>query len=230
MDERRLTQLLQMAAEAERMETGRSLLDSAPPVFTRRLWTPRPWIGVAAALGVAGVIGWALMPGGSQPTPRVASTNSAIDSNPAATHSGRTPSEPVVDVASAAAPDPCATESTILMALFQSVNGAVRSTRVAISDWDSRRGLDDMGEGEILSLAFEHIDEITAETLPDKVVLVAVSGPSGLLPDSEGDARVLQACLEGAPCGGDQSICYTSAAQQCLPDGLSVAVETRAMR
>ncbi|MFZ4574562.1 MAG: hypothetical protein ACOYN0_09205 [Phycisphaerales bacterium] len=211
MNDRQLTQLLRMAAEAERLESGPATLRMPTPTHRR----PGLWIGLAAAASVAAAFAFLSLP---SPQPKNAPTPVALaDPNPIAP-------QPVNA-------DPCDDESTVLLAIFRNADGSTIQSRIAMKDWDSRRGLNDLGEGELIGFAFEHAEEMTPETLPDSVVLLAVSGPTNLVPHSEAAAAQLTACLEQTPasCGAEVP-CYTSAALQCLPAGVSVIGEARAVR
>ncbi len=229
MNDRRLTQLLRMAAEAERMEST-TLRFEAPVRASGPAWTGWLEISAAAAAVVVGATVWMTdLTGGSSAGPSLA------QSNPTTIEPvGVVPSPlPVAhtDQNVVAQGDPCDSESTVLLAIFRKADGATSTLRFAMKDWDAHRGINDLAEGELIGFAFDHADEITPDTMPDSVVLLAVSGPSDLVPRSDEDAAHLAACLEQAPTTcGEEMPCYANAALQCLPPGVSVHAEARVVR
>lgn len=222
MDDRRLAQLLRMAAEAERLEEA--TLPFTRPGSRGGISMTR-WMGIGS-IAAAVVVGASLWVSNAiAPTPVVRPI--ASNTIPKASD---TPSVVAVSESTPVA-DPCDNESTVLLALFRKADGNTQTMRFSMQDWDSRRGLNDLAEGELIGFAFEHQDEMTPENLPDSVVLLAVSGPSELIPRSDEEAAHLAACLQMAPTTcGEEVPCYTSAALQCLPAGVSVHAEARVVR
>jgi hypothetical protein len=209
MNDVRLQQLLKMAAEAERLEFGeRPLRPSSFPLQKNTSRVVRMW-GAAAAILFVGVTGLFTLKSSTTKDP-VPVADSA-------------PGIPSVNT--------CDEESTVLLALFRKADGIAGRATMAVRSWDAARGLSDLAEGELLGIAFEHTNDMTPEALPDSVVLLAVSGPSSLIPHSDAEATVLAACLENTPTAcGEEVPCYTSAALSCLPPGVTVRGESRIVR
>lgn len=212
MNNTRLEQLLKMAAEAERMEFGER---TASPGRLRSI-DSRSSIGrhsAAAALLVASAIGLYSWSTSETDTLDVAKTD--VKQSDITT----------LNTAS------CEEESTVLLALFHKADGIAGRATMALRNWDAHRSLNDLGEGELIGLAFEHSHEVTPESLPDSVILLAVSGPMSLIPHSDAEATTLAACLENTPAScGEEVPCFTSAALACLPPGVTVRGESRIVR
>jgi hypothetical protein len=225
MDDRQLSQLLRMAAEAERLEFGHAPLPMpAHPAPRLGLWLG--WSAAAAAVVIGSSLWFAnaILAPSTPPNTTVATAE-----QPPRLPTNTDPNTPaIVEVAAA---DPCDNESSVLLAIFRNADGSTSQARIAMSDWDSRRGLNDLAEGELIGFAFEHTENMTADTMPDSVVLLAVTGPSELVPHTADAAAYLAACLEQTPTScGTEIPCYTSAALQCLPPGVSVRGEARVVR
>ena len=227
MDDRQLSQLLRMAAEAERLEFGHAPL-SMPAPASPRLGVWLGWSAAAAVIAVGSAFWFAnavLAPS----TPSISPNTHVATADNAPLPTNTDPTTPaIVEVAAA---DPCDNESSVLLAIFRNADGSTSQARIAMSDWDSRRGLNDLAEGELIGFAFEHTENMTADTMPDSVVLLAVTGPSELVPHTADAAAHLAACLDQTPAScGTEIPCYTSAALQCLPPGVSVRGEARVVR
>lgn len=207
MNDARLQQLLKLAAEAERLESGDRHFHVKPLSSKAANFNASRILGVAAAVAFAGVIGLLTLK-----SPTVVQPIDVVEAE--------TPTTPI-----------CEQESTVLLALFHKADGIAGRATMALRNWDATRGLNDLAEGELLGIAFEHANDMTPEAMPDSVVLLAVSGPSSLIPHSDAEATLLAACLENTPasCGGEVP-CYTSAALSCLPPGVTVRGETRIVR
>jgi hypothetical protein len=209
MDERDLNALIRMAAEVERMEqdSGHSFQwararASRRDVLVQRL-TAIGGLAAAACIGLMVVV-WMRGPQASTPAPRPVAT---IPEKPAprATPKG-------------------AEEGSVLLAVFHDADERCSCVQLR-HDVLKGRKLTEVGGGELLRAAMAG----SCQENPDKVLVLAVSGPKEMLPRSTAEAEILATCItENGRCG-DDSLCYASNAAAYLPPGVTVVAESLGM-
>jgi hypothetical protein len=213
MDERDLNALIRMASEVDEMESDAShsfqwarAKASRRDVIMQRL-TGIGGLAAAACLALM-VIMWVR---GPQPAP--APTPVAIVTKPEHT---------VAPLAAAAPKTP--EEGSVLLAVFHDADDRCSCVQLR-SDALKGRKLTEVGGGELLRTAIA----TACHENPEKVLVLAMTGPKEVLPRSTAEAEVLATCItENGRCG-DDSICYASSAQAYLPPGVTVVAETLGM-
>jgi hypothetical protein len=211
MDERDLNALIRMATEVDEMESDEShsfqwarAKDSRRDVIMQRL-TGIGGLAAAACLALM-VFMWVRGPQSVATTPGPLSITNA-------------PS-PVAPVALPKLSE----EGSVILAVFHDADDRCSCVQLR-SDALKGRKLTDMGGGELLRTAIA----TACHENPEKVLVLAMSGPRDVLPRSTAEAEVLAACIsENGRCG-DDSICYASNAQAYLPAGVTVVAETLGM-
>jgi hypothetical protein len=210
MDERDLNALIRMATEVDDMESdaGHSFQwarakASRRDVIMQRL-TGIGGLAAAACLALM-VFMWVRGPQPVAPTP--GPLTRIISEKPAP-----------------AAPPKLSEEGSVLLAVFHDADDRCSCVQLR-SDALKGRKVSEMGGGELLRTAIA----TACHENPEKVLVLAMSGPRDVLPRSTAEAEVLATCItENGRCG-DDSICYASSAQAYLPPGVTVVAETMGM-
>lgn len=209
MDERDLNALIRMATEVDEMEADAShsfqwarAKASRRDVIMQRL-TGIGGLAAAACLALM-VFMWVRGPQPVAPTPVAA-----------------LPEHTVAPVkATPKAPE----EGSVLLAVFHDSDDRCSCVQLR-SDALKGRKVSEMGGGELLRAAIA----TACHENPEKVLVLAMSGPKDVLPTTTAEAEVLATCItENGRCG-DDSICYASSAQSYLPPGVTVVAETLGM-
>jgi len=208
MDERDLNALIRMATEVDTMESDAShsfqwarAKASRRDVIMQRL-TGIGGLAAAACLALM-VFMWVRGPQPAAPTP-VAIVPPKIELVPL--------------------PAKLSEEGSVLLAIFHDADDRCSCVQLR-SDALKGRKVSEMGGGELLRTAIA----TACHENPEKVLVLAMSGPRDVLPRSTAEGEVLAACItENGRCG-DDSICYASSAQAYLPAGVTVVAETMGM-
>jgi len=209
MDERDLNALIRMATEVDAMESDEShsfhwarAKASRRDVIMQRL-TGIGGLAAAACLALM-VFMWVRGPQPAAPTP-VAIAAPTIEH--------------------IAVPAKLSEEGSVILAIFHDADDRCSCVQLR-SDAFKGRKVSEMGGGELLRTAIA----TACHENPEKVLVLAMSGPREVLPHTTAEAEVLATCIsEGGRCG-DDSICYASNAQVYLPAGVTVVAETMGMR
>jgi len=137
----------------------------------------------------------------------------------------------VVTVATARTPVVPELRDSIIVAMYKGSDGGTRCVRIKSHEWDCGRGIEDLSEGELIGFAFESACDSVLEEGPERLVVLAMSGPKGAWSKEADTAEAIAAALEWSPetCGIEAS-CYADVARQCLPPGVMVRAETMAVR
>ena len=226
MNDHQLHELLRMAAEVEEIEAHASstlgqvspwTLSRRPNIARRAAWAG---VSIAAALALGAGLFVSLRP--------------APVSQPGHSESIAT-ADPIVPAVAANSPDlqPAITAVTsepatpgMLLAIYQDILGAARCVQVLPLPMNPGESLADVARADILHS--EELDEGTScATGPHRLLVVALSGPSSSLPDSDASAQALASCIAASrdQCS-EMPSSYASAAAACVPPGVSVRVES----
>jgi hypothetical protein len=207
MDERDLNALIRMAAEVDQMEEdgGHSFQwakarASRRDVLMQRL-TGIGGLAAAACLGLM-VFAWLRTPA---PSPAPAPSGVAIK-------------DPVK-----VQPKPVE-EGSVLLAVFHDADDRCSCVQLR-DDFAKGRKLTEVGGGELLRTAIS----TACHENPQKVLVIAVSGPKDMLPKSTAEAEVLATCVSEYGRCGDDSICYANNAAAYLGPGMTVVAESMGM-
>ena len=220
MNDRQLTSLLRMAAEADQLAGDDARLPAAiviagmsavPPARLAR--RGRFW-GTASAAAAA-IIGLAYVSiigiAGPSSHERIASASPTRASRPI----GPTvdPVEPRLALASASIENSVPTRN-MMMAVFSDECG--ERSCVVTHDRDDLSGRDPtkMSDEELLDLAMGDRCVPAAE----QVVVIGLSGPETALPRNDAEAHTLAACFGSAPGFGQSPTAFLA----CVPPGVSV--------
>ncbi len=211
MDERDLNALIRMAAEAEQMEqdSNRSFQwarakSSRRDVLMQRL-TGIGGLAAAACLALM-VVAWLRAPQGTTPTP----SNVTI-------HTEKHTDKPAVAKT--------AEQGSVMLAVFHDADDRCSCVQLRQDAFGKGRDLTQVGGSELLRAAFAG----SCHENPEKVLVIAMSGPKEMLPRSTAEAEVLATCVaEYGRCDGD-SACYATHAASYLPAGLTVVAESMGM-
>ncbi len=121
----------------------------------------------------------------------------------------------------------------VVVALVRDAGGGLGCVRWRQHEWDVDR---------VSAMGALDLKTAVAATCPPtgegvrtidgrQVVLVAIAGPTRLLPRTDERAAELAMCILGSPRPCEtEGMCFTGAAARCLPNELSVKVETVALR
>jgi len=261
MNDADLNTLVRLALEAERLEHsaadaegvspdeidsvlhlagGDGTDDDAYAAWSSRLASRRRWalvggLACAAVLTLAGVV------------PLLANRFSPLSPAPigplaiAPVVVPHTPAEPVhaadhaaPRVALAVTPDWTAGfvnargEPSVVLAVYQDDDERAFFTDPGLIDWNCRRSLADVGSTDLL----HSILASPSVTNPDRVLVVAVSGPADFLPRTEHERDAMLACLTEWGDGeyGDAAAEDAPApGRVCLPGGLRVIAEAMSL-
>ena len=240
MNDRRINNLVRMAMEVEQLETDATTpglrLVGEPAVVRRRAWfasgAGMAGIGLAAAAGLALVFAIPGMLHTSEPVKTVVATNGGGNS-------AETPKANNIIVRSIkqAAPvenvnlamtnpltdrvDPGTVERSMVMAIYRGSRGQMQCVKMKQHEWSENKCLTEVTPQELKCVSVGQACTASA----DHALMVALSGPQKSLPRTESEAMHLATCILGSPCEND-SKCLSLTAAQCVPDGVSVKIET----
>lgn len=244
MNDQRINNLVRMAMEVEELESRVNAPDlrlvGEPVAVRRRAWftsgAGMAGIGLAAAAGLALVFAIPAMmqPRGTGKT--VLTVNGGGNSagtpkdNTIVRH--LTPVAPVEDVnhtAIVAIPtvtaadrvDPGSVERSMVMAIYRGARGQMQCVKMKPHEWSENKCLTDVTSQELKCVSVGQACTASA----DHALVVALSGPQKSLPRNDSDAVHLATCILGSPCEND-SKCLSLTAAQCVPEGVSVKIET----
>lgn len=117
-----------------------------------------------------------------------------------------------------------AEQCCVVIALVRDLGGVLRCVQWRQHEWDVR-SVSGMDAQDLKSAV-----PATCDAGPRQVVLVAVTGPTHSLPRTDESAAELATCILGSPRGCDtDAMCFNGAAARCLPNDVSVKVETVAL-
>lgn len=248
MNDRRIKNLVRMAMEVEELESHVNApalrLAGEPAELRRRAWfasgVGMMGIGLAAAAGLALVFA---LPAMMQPR-NSGHTNNTSLATTAADNSAGTPKDntivrhmptsapiqnanhaalAVVPTVSVAADrvDPDNVERSMIMAIYRGARGQMQCVKMKPHEWSENKCLTDVTSQELKCVSVGQACTASA----DHALVVALSGPQKSLPRNESDAVHLATCILGSPCEND-SKCLSLNAAQCVPEGVSVKIET----
>lgn len=131
------------------------------------------------------------------------------------------------DVVAATAPaskgfTPSADEQCcVVIAMVRDASGVLRCVQWRQHEWDAHR-VNGMSAMDLKTAV-----PSPCMNIPQQMVLVAVTGPTRSLPSTDESAARLASCILGSPRGCEmEGMCFTNAAARCLPNDVSVKVET----
>jgi hypothetical protein len=213
MDERDLNALIRMATEAEQMEqdSNRSFQwarakSSRRDVLMQRL-TGIGGLAAAACLALM-VVAWLRAPQGTTPVPANVAVKPEVHAD-----------KPVI--AKAKAPE----QGSVMLAVFHDADDRCSCVQLRQDAFGKGRDLTQVGGSEMLRTAIAG----GCHENPEKVLVIAMSGPKEMLPRSTAEAEVLATCVaEYGRCDGDSG-CYATHAASYLPAGLTVVAESMGM-
>lgn len=225
MDQRDLNALIRMAAEVDTLEqdSAHSFQWAKAKTSRREVLMQRmTGIGALAAAACLGlmVVSWLRAP---QAQPSHTAMNTEKPAAPTVVASA-TP-DTVKNVESAAEATPAKPEEgSVLLAVFHDANDMCSYVQLHKDALHGRK-LTEVGGGELLRTAIA----ANCQDNPERVLVLAMTGPKDLLPRSTAEAEVLASCIsEGGRCG-DDSGCYVNNAADYLPPGVTVVAETMGM-
>jgi hypothetical protein len=226
MNDKQLNSLIRMAGEVDRLEVDAGL---APPnsltfydaksqfAAVRRLALAVGGLVAAACLTIVAVnaLKPAAVPKAGEPV-RIAEVPA-----PEVSHEIIAPfNAPVVTPVRARSG-----EDSVLMAVFRDADDRCTCVQVRPQDWGEGRRLSEVTRAEILRAAISG----ACHTNPERVLVIAMSGPAGSLPRSTAEAEILAACMtEGPASCDDDTLCFASNAMAFLPPGVTVLAESMA--
>jgi hypothetical protein len=243
MNDRRINNLVRMAMEVEELEGHAStpgLRLVGEPIAAR----PREWlatragmtsVGLAAAAGLALVFALPAMLHMSEPTKTMVATNTDGNSNAAPqedivivkslkqaqpVENPERPSIPGMAMATERV-DPGSVERSLVMAIYRGARGQMQCVKIKPHEWSENKCLTEVTPQELRCVPVGQACTASA----DHALMVALSGPQKSLPRNESDAVHLATCILGVPCEND-SKCYSLSAAHCVPEGVSVRIET----
>jgi hypothetical protein len=117
--------------------------------------------------------------------------------------------------------DPGNVERSMVMAIYRGARGQMQCVKMKPHEWSENKCLTDVTSQELKCVSVGQACTASA----DHALVVALSGPQKSLPRNDSDAVHLATCILGSPCEND-SKCLSLTAAQCVPDGVSVKIET----
>ena len=234
-----LLALIRASGEAEQLHQ-----DAQQPVPSLRLagtparshgarglgWSWR-WFAAAAALVAVGVI--VLSPRPWSPSRPIAEgTGKNISpmpgewnrSLPKVAEAGSTRStEVVLPVRQGSRPG----DATVILTISQDADGRCRCVTSVSHQLAAGQSVGDLPSTELLGVGLQRL----CETNPERVLVLGISGPSELLPQSKAEAERFASCLDRGPgeCNEDPT-CFASSALACVSPAVNIVAETVAMR
>jgi hypothetical protein len=116
-------------------------------------------------------------------------------------------------------------QGSVVLAVFHDADDRCTCVQLKDHEWGTGRSLAEVGRGELLRTAMAG----GCQDNPDRLLVIAVSGPKDLLPQNTAEAEVLATCVaENGRCG-DDSYCYASNAMSYLAPGVTVMAEAVGM-
>ncbi len=247
MNDRRINNLVRMAMEVEQLESDASTpglrLVGEPAVVRQRAWfssgAGMAGIGLAAAAGLALVFALPAMMQPTKPGATVATNNNGTGNSGNDTIA---PKVPVIVRHLATTPiddhelhgtgipqlafagdrvDPGNVERSMVMAIYRGSRGQMQCVKMKQHEWSENKCLTEVTPQELKCVSVGQACTASA----DHALMVALSGPQKSLPRNESEAMHLATCILGSPCEND-SKCLSLSAAQCVPDGVSVKIET----
>jgi hypothetical protein len=210
MNDREIERLIGMAGEAEDLE--RSV--DAPLRLVGH--GPRRWIGLGAATAAAASLlaAFVIMQN------RIVTHRNRTMAG--ATQRGRNAAGATGTTGAAVDPDQC-----VVMAVYKGADGKCSCLNLNRHEWGGR-SLADVNKRELLDAAFRE----ACTTDVHQVLVVAVEGKAGTLPQSREEAEAIAAKLADAPATGRVSdlSSYAYAAMPRLSPGATVVAEQVAVR
>jgi hypothetical protein len=213
MTDRELERLLRMALEVEQL-AGDS------PVVVRgagRRARTAMWLGLSSLAAAAAVV-FVSWPRTTSPT---AITPAPISLTPEAPASPAIELRDVPLVRITKADEPDDAEQSVVFGIFRGPEGECSCVQLTETDWGDRR-LADVGRNELLAAVLG--DPCT--TMARQLLVVAVSGKPGSVPNSRADAETLALRLAHVPINEHQDVSLAAyAAMPQLPAGSTVVAE-----
>ncbi len=193
-------------------------------------WSWR-WFAAAAALVAVGVI--VLSPRPSSPSRPIADgtgknispmTGEWNPSLPKVAETGSTrSSDVVIPVRQGTRPG----DATVILTISQDADGRCRCVTSVSHQLAAGQSVGDLPSTELLGVGLQRL----CETNPERVLVLGLSGPRELLPQSKAEAERLASCLDRGPgeCHEDPT-CFASSALACVSPSVNIVAETVAMR
>lgn len=111
----------------------------------------------------------------------------------------------------------------VVVAIFRDSRDGCSCVHLQPHDFTDGRRLADHAPTDLLSVPLKG----ACAPSPDRILLVALEGPTEMLPRTPAEAESLVECVTDAPrqCDGSPA-CYASAASRCLPQDVHVLAQT----
>jgi hypothetical protein len=193
-------------------------------------WSWR-WFAAAAALVAVGVIVFSPRPASlsrpiaagthEQTSPMSGSSNPSL---PESSHVATSRSAAVaMPVRQASRPG----DATVILTISQDADGRCRCVTSVTHQLAAGQSVGDLPSTELLGVGLQRL----CETNPDRVLVLGISGPRELLPQSKAEAERFASCLDRGPgeCDEDPT-CFASSALACVSPSVNIVAETLAMR
>lgn len=147
---------------------------------------------------------------------------------------------PVMEVASVmpvfespAATEPCADPApsfgSRIIAMVLDAENNCHCSQTVLHHWDGSQPVNELTRADLLRIGFES----SCITEPERILVVAVSGPVDNLPESDEDIAALANCVDlgssdedGIGYLGHDEVKYAAAAMSCIAHGLTVETAT----
>jgi hypothetical protein len=138
---------------------------------------------------------------------------------------------PVAETLSVADPctDPAPSFGSRIIAMVLDAENNCHCSQTVLHEWDSSRSVGELTRADLLRIGFES----SCITEPERILVVAVSGPMGDLPESDEDIAALASCVDlgsaeedGIGYLGHDEVKYAAAAMSCIAHGLTVETAT----
>lgn len=118
-------------------------------------------------------------------------------------------------------------DATVIVTISQDADGRCRCVTSVAHQLAAGQTLGDLATSELLGVGLQRL----CESMPERVLVLGMSGPRELLPNNKAEAERLASCLDHGPgpCDVDAS-CFASSALACVAPSVNIVAETVAMR
>lgn len=193
-------------------------------------WSWR-WFAAAAALVAVGVIVFSPRPSSpSRPFAEGTSTNTLPmpgEWNPSLSKVAEAGSTRSTDVVIPVRQGSRPGDATVILTISQDADGRCRCVTSVTHQLAAGQSVGDLPSTELLGVGLQRL----CETNPDRVLVLGISGPRELLPQSKAEAERFASCLDRGPSDCDEDpTCFASSALACVSPAVNIVAETVAMR
>lgn len=118
-------------------------------------------------------------------------------------------------------------DSAVILTISQDADGRCRCVNSVVHQLAAGTTLGDLATSELLRVGMQKM----CEAMPERVLVLGMSGPRDLLPRSKAEAERFASCLEHGPGNCDiDATCFASSALACVAPSVNIVAETVAMR